>query len=784
MINKKTDSQEDFAGAIDALRENLQATPTRESWGQQIAWAGLIAAAMGLLAWFTLVTDTTEQIQIHHMGVSYEAKSVSDKWLGHAVEQGVNAYLQASGRIHLVADPFKTAGFSLPAILHPRNRNGADWILRGEMKEVAQVLELSLNLESVINQEVRYTKILYGSVENLADLATRAANEVHVWFRLPPLTAREAQYAQAEIPGSLQAKNYMAEGLDALSRGNSRLAIKHFEAALESSPNHPIILSNLASAWSHLGYAVKARKIAQRGFEQIGNLSRAKQLSVEAGYRILNNEWERAEELYRALKEFYQQDIEYGLALANAQMKGARYNSAFATLTNLRELPSTKQSDPRIDLLESEVWYYAGDYGKGFDAASRAAVTSRSLNEPAIMADALAMQVLLAPQVNTKDVPIWKDEAQAIYEKMGDPVGLAHLLLRNGDRAFARGRYLESETIYHEALVVAARVGNERLQANTLSSLARTYDLQGDLSKGLHIKEEVLESYRRRDMKRGIGVMLENLAISHYKLGNPTESLQLVNEAEKHFEKFGDFIGTAWIPYHRARSQLLMGNVTDAETNMRRAKANATAHPEGALALHSQYELCLILLATGHFDEALNQAEKLLQDYLAVELFPDAAETRLLISRILQRLDSWPDAHKQAQKAKEFFVSSDASYYVASANTELLVCQLQARNQQQIDEACDQLESSLEHIQHGLVLLRGRTMLAQCENNAIDAQTALEKIVHAADEKQLFVPLIEANFTRVKMMKGLDNAPQELFLATKKLAEESGWWAPDEISKL
>ena len=784
MIKKQTDNQEDFAGAMDALRENLHATPARETWGQQIAWAGLIAAAMGLLAWFTLVENTTEQIQIHHMGVSYEAKSAADKWLGQAVEQGVNAYLQASGRIHLVADPFQTAGFSLPAILHPRNRNGAHWILRGELKEVAQVLELSLNLESVTNEEVRYTEILYGSVENLADLATRAASEVHVWFNLPPLTARESQYAQAEIPGSLQAKNYMAEGLDALSRGNSRLAIKHFESALESSPNHPIILSNLASAWSHLGYVVKARKIAQRSFEQIGNLSRAKQLSVEAGYRILNNEWGRAEELYRALKEFYHQDIEYGLALANAQMKGARYDSAFATLADLRALPSNKQSDPRIDLLESEVWYFAGDYRKGFDAAARAVILSRSLKETAILADALAMQVLLAPQTSTEEVQFWKDEAQAIYIKMVDPVGLAHLLVRNGDRAFARGRYLESENIYHEALSVAARVGNEALQAKALASLARTYDLLGDLQRGLYIKAEVLENYRRRDMKRGIGVMLENLAISHYKLGNPTKSLQLVNEAEQHFEKYGDYIGTAWIPYHRARSQLLMGNVTDAETNIRRAQANAAEHPEGALALHSQYELCLILFATGRFNEALNQAKILLQEYLAAELFPDAAETRLVISRILQRLNKWSDVQKQAQTAKDFFVTSDAGYYVASANTELLVYQLQTRNQRLIHEACDRLKVSLENIQHGLVLLRGRTMLAQCKNSVVDAQTALQDIVRAADEKQLFVPLIEANFTRVKMMKGLDDAPQELFLATKKLAEESGWWAPDDISKL
>jgi len=175
------------------------------------------------------------------------------------------------------------------------------------------------------------------------------------------VTQAEAVEVALVLPSSSDAARHYAEGLSNLRVFNALDAQSELAKAVAMEPNFALAHSSLATAWAQLGYDQNAVREAKKSFDLSSNLPRADRLLVEGRYRELSHDWDKAIAIYQALFRFFPDNPDYGLQLANAQIKAAQWRDALETIAALRILPEPMRNDPRIDMAEGDAARSLGD---------------------------------------------------------------------------------------------------------------------------------------------------------------------------------------------------------------------------------------------------------------------------------------------------------------------------------------------------------------------------------------------------------------------------------------
>ena len=89
-----------------------------------------------------------------------------------------------------------------------------------------------------------------------------------------------------------------------------------------------------------LGYDKKAEEEAKKAFDLSGNLTRGQHLSVEGRYREYAQDFSAAIEIYRTLRNFFPDNLDYALRLASAQRKAGHPKDSLETIAQVRACPS------------------------------------------------------------------------------------------------------------------------------------------------------------------------------------------------------------------------------------------------------------------------------------------------------------------------------------------------------------------------------------------------------------------------------------------------------------
>jgi hypothetical protein len=100
----------------------------------------------------------------------------------------------------------------------------------------------------------------------------------------------------------------------------------------------------------------------------------------------MSGDWDKAIEIYRALFEFFPDDVDYGLALARTQSSGGRGKEALETVSMLQQLPFGE--DPRIDLEDARGAESLGNFKRDLASATRAADKARGMGASTLLAHA------------------------------------------------------------------------------------------------------------------------------------------------------------------------------------------------------------------------------------------------------------------------------------------------------------------------------------------------------------------------------------------------------------
>ena len=269
-----------------------------------------------------------------------------------------------------------------------------------------------------------------------------------------------------------------------------------------------------------LGYNAKAVDEAKKALELSGKLSRQDHSLVEAGYYEVNKDWDKAIEDYQMLAKSSPDNIEYGLALANAQVAGNRGRDALNTIAALRSISAGAKDDPRIDLAEMWADYSLSDNKAVVAAGDLAIKKATPLGAKLLVARTKVFQCRsLASIGQPKPATAACEEGRQIFHDAGDLAGESGALHAMAEVPINQGDLVQAKTLYEQALALARQTGDKKATARELGNIGLIYIQQGDVATGKKMYAEALDEFREIRDRQGMEVTTANTGDIFYTEG-------------------------------------------------------------------------------------------------------------------------------------------------------------------------------------------------------------------------------------------------------------------------
>lgn len=741
MVEESHNGQNGYEDQVSALKESLQAPATGFTRTQAIMllMVGLVVA-LGL-GWLFLRDSDPKSLPIQIIPFEALGLAEGDDWQLVATEQALIAYLEASGRLRVerVDD----------ALANPAS-SAAQWRMSGTLSAAQNGgLMLRVELQSLKNEYTSFAADVPGVPANLNDIAMRAASQVYAWSGRNLLSEPEIILANAEMPVGENALRYLSEGRAAFAARDDRAALEALERAARIAGPHPMIYNEISRAWDRLGYRPKALEAVETAYENRDQLTRQRQLEIEAQFFRLNHDWIREQESWLALKSFHPDALDYRLELTEAYLRGSDLEKALQTIEDMKALPEPMGDDLRIDLIEAEYWYQNGHYKEGQAAAERALAKARATENEAALGEAILNLVDFVPDDNEALL----DEAERIYLKLGNHARLAEVYGEQGKIKRISGQLEAAEMLYTRAISLARDIGDEANVATLQNGFSIVYDLMGRQTDSLQLKRNLADYFRERGVPNRYAIMTENIGISLFKLGRLDEAEAAFEDAFPLFEEVDDTIGLAWFPYHISRIRSRQGRIDEAQDLADQALKNSEINPEGDLAGNTGFELAHLMFFRGEFESAIEKFRAVKSGYLEYDNTIGGAEADLMLARIYIRMQKYDEAEQVLSDAMAVFDADALPNYQLDARA-VQVDLLIHTAPEDMAEVCLEMDELFEGLEFQEFVLRAETRKVECDVllNGVsfdDAQSQLADIRERSKALGLFEPELHTHFMEV-----------------------------------
>jgi eukaryotic-like serine/threonine-protein kinase len=425
-------------------------------------------------------------------------------------------------------------------------------------------LRVDLSIQDTATGETVASVRAQGSAGELLELVSRAGAELRKKLGVPDVTVEQAKFVQASFPAAPNAGKLYAEGLEKLRVFDSVRARELLEKAAEADGSNPMIESQLAVAWGQLGYDEKARQAAKRALDLSGNLSREEHLNIEARYRESTHDYAREAEIYRSLRDFFPDNVEYALRLAGALTSGGKPQETLSLLEQMRKEFPAAVDEPRIDLAEASASDRLSDFKREQAAAARAAEKAKQRGERLTEARARLLEGWAWRNLgDLAKATALSLEARRMYQAVGDRVGESRALHNLGNITEGQGRIDEAESHFKEAIAIRRQIQDNIGISRALGDWAIIREHRGDLAGAKRMYQESLAIAMKVNDQNSAATAYGNLGNVAAALGNPGEARRNYNEAVEIFRKEGNQTNLA----------VLLGNLG----NMEQAAGNYDA---------------------------------------------------------------------------------------------------------------------------------------------------------------------------------------------------------------
>src|SRR6516164_5594309 len=501
------------------------------------------------------------------------------------------------------------------SLIRIRKNLGTDYVIAGSYATLGGKpdgqIRLDLRLQDTQTGETIGVASETGTEAHLLDMVSRVGQHLREKLGVRAVTREEAAEVAIALPAKGETARLYSEGLAKLRAFDALRARDLLQKAIEAEPNYALSHAVLATAWSQLGYDENAEAEAKKAFDLSANLPRAERLLVEARYHETSRDWQKAAGIYRALFEFFPDNLEYGLALASAEYKANEWKDALSTVAALRKLPAPLCDDPRIDFVEDDASRSLGDTRRSEAVLARAAEKAQSAGASLLLAKARLDRAWLDENLGRfAEVEVLVHDAKELYASANDRAGVAEATTVGAIALKNKGDYLGAKKSYEEVLALYRQVGNRRGQAAENDNIGDILVYLGNHQKAKEIYQSSVEICRRIGNSGREADALSGLGRIQRLEGDPEQALKDLTEARKKFEEIGDKTEVSRMDLYLAELFLDRGQNDRAAAFARRAtevyEANRTPGGEAAASLL----LARTLLAYGRIAEAREKVDQ------------------------------------------------------------------------------------------------------------------------------------------------------------------------------
>jgi tetratricopeptide (TPR) repeat protein len=495
---------------------------------------------------------------------------------------------------------------------------GADVVVLGSYTPLSgsgdKRIRLDVRVQDTVRGETISEQSFTGSEGDLFELATQAGQALRQSLGIGSASTPASLQARAALPSNQEAVRFYTEGQGRLWAFDYIHARALLAKAVVADPTYPLAHAALADAWSHLGYAPKARAEIEQARSLSGHLGPEDRLLIDGQYYATIQDRTRAVDAYRQLFTQFPDNLDYGLRLADEQ-RWVNPDDALHTLEALRHLPLPSSGDPRIDYLEARSWVN-NDVAKAQAAAWRAVEKGTAQGLQLFVARAYGIlcqigngestaqacdnarksytavgdrdnaaratsdfAILYYEQGDLDRAETMYREAIRVFRQIGDLEGVTTASANLGDISLARGNLTDAERALSDAIPGYKEMGDKDAVALTLADLAEIARLRGDLKAALTgykeagaIAQEIVDKRALAYALAGAGDVLADQGDLQAARNSQQESLALRKE-------IGDKQSVAETELALARLSLAEGHAADAETVIRKCKEQF--HQEG-----------------------------------------------------------------------------------------------------------------------------------------------------------------------------------------------------------
>jgi serine/threonine protein kinase/tetratricopeptide (TPR) repeat protein len=584
------------------------------------------------------------------------------------------------------------ASYSADTIQKVRSSLHCDYVVYGYFFDTGKAaggrVQLNLQLQNAKSGEVLAKVPESGSEIALPELAARAGAALRAKLGIPGISTSQSAELQAAVPSTPQATQSYFEGLGQLRNFDLLRAKDSLANATAVDPNFSLAHASLAEAWSELGYDEKAKKEAKTAFELSSHLGREDKTLVEARFREISSEWDKAVDLYRSLWTLYPENPEYALRAVDVQIRAGKANDALKTVELLRKQPDSISKDPRLDLKEAEAAESLSELSKEKQAALRAAEGARAKGSRLLEAEALwracASMAFLgeAPGAQTacrQSIGLAKpvgdlrlvargftilglinatqgDPQQSLEQhrqalefanKIGSRRDITGALTNIGNVLASQGDLAGAQKSYEEALGVAQEIDDRGQIITLLNNLATVSQTLGKFPVALHLYQQSLDQARSIQDKGSVARAQNNISFIYSLQGNFSPALENIQEAVKGAEETGNKSDQAQFLYVLGDIKLEQGELATAEEDYQTGLNLATQIGDKSTVALGRLSLGGLRLQAGRAAEAEVLARRAAEEFNA-QGFKDAeSAARNRVAFALLDLDRVTDAARE-----------------------------------------------------------------------------------------------------------------------------------------
>jgi tetratricopeptide (TPR) repeat protein/TolB-like protein/tRNA A-37 threonylcarbamoyl transferase component Bud32 len=476
------------------------------------------------------------------------------------------------------------------------------------------------------------------------------------------LSAAEEARMDASLSTNPDAMRDFSEARERLRAFDVLAATKLLEKAIEADPQFAQAHSALAESWDALGFESKAAEEAKKALDSAADLSTEARARASGQYYAATRDWTKAIQQYAQLWTEYRDEPEYGLLLANTQIRAGKSSDALTTIAQLHSQPLPAGTRAQADLAEARARGDLADYKQELTVATSAADTAKSLGANLLLARARILQCFA--EVNLGDAEKARplcEEAKKINLSAGDQLGAARATNDIGNAYYYAGNYAAAEPLYREALSIAQTIGDAYDEAGALNNLANSQSERRDHAASQKTYEQAIAVARERNELGDVALAQQNLATELYATGDNNRAKETLEGALKTARELRDKNLEARILNNQCAWAVDAGALLEARNRCEdslkiRREINDRANIGKTLANFGNVQL-----QQADLEEARTSLEESLSSLESVSAKNDAAYTRIFLSQLALEQGKPDDAAKYADAATtEFAADKDA----------------------------------------------------------------------------------------------------------------------------